>query len=182
MPKVLTQRFKKALKRHTKKHPQIILKKTHLEPHVFINFVQHRFRDRFFRILRFRGRILEAFWVHKWPHDASKGASRAPKWDPGASKIHQKIGLGPPWLPRGGPRGLRGTPPTPIFMKNHKKYDQILTENVQNPRAKQCKLTFKNEMKMHLQLHSFFFCEAKCKGSVTAAGWAKPTRINSLKS
>ena len=48
---------------------------------------------------------------------------------------------------------------------------------MQKPRAKQCKLTFINEMKMHLQLHCFFFCEAKCKGSVTAAGWAKPTRI-----
>ena len=140
-------------------------------------FVQHRFRKHFFRILRLRGRILEAFWVHKWPHDASKGASRAPKWGPGAFKIHQKIGLGPPWLPRGGPGGLRGTPPTQNLTKNHQKYNQKLTENVEKLFAKQCKLTFKNIMEMHLALYCFFFCEAKCKDSVTAAGWAKPTRI-----
>ena len=103
-----------------------------------MNFVQHRFRDRFFQILRLRGRILEAFWVHKWPHDASKGGSRAPKWDPGASKIHQKIGLGPPWLPRGGPRGLRGTPPTPKLrkiIKNTIKIEQTMYRNSSHSNA-----------------------------------------------
>ena len=124
-----------------------------------------------------RGRILEAFGVHKWPHDASKGASRAPKWDPGASKIHQKIGLGPPWLPRGGPTGLGGTPQSQILTKNIKKIDSNSTENVQKTFAKQCKLTLKNAVEIHLEVHCYLFCEAKFKESVTAAGWAKPTRI-----
>ena len=69
-------------------------------------------------------------------------------------------------------------PPDPKFNKNHQKYDQNWTENVQKFVAQQCKLTFKHIMEMHLELHCFFFCEAKFKDSVTAAGWAKPTRIN----
>ena len=76
------------------------------------------------------------------------------------------------------PHRLQRHPPKPNFDQNHQTYDQKSTKSVQKPFAKQCKLTFKDAVEMHLELHCYIFCETKFKESVTAAGWAKPTRID----
>ena len=51
------------------------------------------------------------------------------------------------------------------------------TKEKGNTEVARRKVETQSIMEIHLDLHCFLLCEAKSKDSVTAAGWAKPTRI-----
>ena len=82
MPKVLTERFKKAVKRHVKSIPKS-LKKSCPEPHFLKIFVRYRFRDHFFRIFEASGVHLVVFLG---PQVASRKPNEA-QGPPQASKM-----------------------------------------------------------------------------------------------
>ena len=129
-------------------------------------------------------RLRGSSWMH---FGSTSGPMTLPKVPPGLQngtleppKFIKKSDLDPPGCQEVAPEASE-VPPQPQFSWKIMKMRSNLTENVEKFFAQQCKLTFKNIMEMHLELYCFFFCEATCKDSVTAAGWAKPTRIKSLK-
>ena len=91
----------------------------------------------------------------KVPKLRSQGWPQGSRMRPWSLQNSSKIRT---WTPLGAkrwPHRPQRYPPDPKFNENHQKYDQHLTENVQKPFAKQCKLTFKNVVGMHLGFHYY---------------------------
>ena len=123
--------------------------------------------------------------LHEGPRgslEPEKGPSRVPQGTPAGSPKAAKIDFfrrpGAQVILKG-PRGHSRDSRKPKIDPNHQTSEQKLTKSMQKPLPQQCKLTFTNVVEMHLELQCYILCKRTFKGSVTATGWAKRTRMSS---